>query len=212
METLQKKIALAFDLFDKGDLPNAEQLFSECLDEISDNCLSLFKETLFGMGYVKAHMGKFEEARSIYKQLIEMTTYNGEVTEKTRYVHQLGMVERMAMNLEAAMQIFEDEYNLLEKHQLNNDLNKSANLYERGYIYFLQNQNSIALHFMELSLKHAELSGDKVCIACSCRGLGQIYKAIGKRQMEVMYFDKSLLAFQEANDEIGVKEVQDLMS
>ncbi|MCM3711762.1 tetratricopeptide repeat protein [Sporosarcina luteola] len=76
METLQHRIRLAFDLFDKGDFTKAEQIYSECLDEISKNT-ELYKDVIFGMGYVKAHMSKFDEARNCYKELIKMAIVMG---------------------------------------------------------------------------------------------------------------------------------------
>ncbi|MCM3711763.1 tetratricopeptide repeat protein [Sporosarcina luteola] len=118
----------------------------------------------------------------------------------------------MAKKFDEALQIFEDEKNLLREHQLGTELNEAVNLYERGYIYYLKNLNDQALPLMQQSLKHAELSGDKVCVACALRGLGEIYRANGNREMAVIYFKKALLAFKEAENQRGAKEIEELLS
>lgn len=62
---------------------------------------------------------------------------------------------------------------------------------------------------MEKSLKYAKLSKDKICLGCSYRGLGEIYKAQGKNGNE--YFHLAITAFREANDQMAIKEIKTLM-
>lgn len=210
MGDLEEKMASAFELFDKGEYKKAEVLYTACLEKVKDKHSDEYIQVLHGLGFVKACLNKFSEAREIYRELRELARKEGDVEEEAIALHQLGMTERMAKNFEEALHIIQTEFQLLEKHGLDSDLKRSANFYEQGYIHLQLRQLEEAKELMKKSLESAEHSGDPIAIGCALRGLGEIYKAQRKKERADKYFSKAIAAFQKAGDLIAVKEVEDL--
>jgi tetratricopeptide (TPR) repeat protein len=212
MNMLKRKISYAFELFDKGELLKSETIYIECLNEISDRISIEYKQILHGLGYVKCQMKKFDEARSIYNELRNLANKDDDITEESIAIHQLGMVERMAGKYNEALHLFELELSLLENHSLLSDLSLAANYYEQGYIQLMKKELVSAEEFMKKSLDHAKLSGDTICLGCSFRGLGEIYKAKSDIKSAVNNFNLAIIAFRNGNDLEAVKEVEDLIN
>jgi hypothetical protein len=64
LSLLKEQLNRAFELFDKGLLNEAEVLYNGCLEKISDTNSNEYVQVLHGLGYVKAALNKYEEARS----------------------------------------------------------------------------------------------------------------------------------------------------
>lgn len=210
MGDLEEKMASAFELFDKGEYKKAEVLYTACLREVKDKHSEKYNHILHMLGFVKASLNKFSEAREIYSEHRDLARSVGDVEEEAMALHQLGMTERMGKNFEEALHFFQTELQLLEKHGLDSDLKRSANLYEQGYIHLQLRQLEEAKELMKKSLESAEHSGDPIAIGCALRGLGEIYKAQRKKERADKYFSKAIAAFQKAGDLIAVKEVEEL--
>lgn len=127
----------------------------------------------FVLGYVYAFTDRFDEARASFQALRQHAQKSGDPTAEHRALHQVGMVERMAGNWDAARRCFLEERELLASLP-EDPLAASANAYEVA---------TVALHFGDLagarqeyekSLVYAQQSGDRVAIACAFRGLGDL--------------------------------------
>jgi tetratricopeptide (TPR) repeat protein len=212
MNRLKRQISYAFELFDKGEILKSETIYLECLNEISDGMSIEYKQVLHGLGYVKCQLKKFDEARSIYNELRNLANRDGDITEESIAIHQLGMVERMAENYNEALHLFELELSLLENYSLLSDLSLATNFYEQGYVRLMKKEIVLAEEFMKKSLDHAKLSGDPICLGCSYRGLGEIYKAKVDVIAAVDYFNLAITSFRKGNDLEAVKEVEDLIN
>lgn len=62
------------------------------------------------------------------------------------------------------------------------------------------------------ALDFAEKSNYLISIGCAYRGLGEILKSSDKAEDAAVYFEKAIIAFQNAGDTYGVEEVKELMS
>ncbi|ANC70594.1 tetratricopeptide repeat protein [Deinococcus radiodurans] len=127
----------------------------------------------FMLGYVYAFMDRFDEARASFQALQQQAQKSGDHTAEHRALHQVGMVERMAGNWDAARRCFLEERELLASLP-EDPLAASANAYEVA---------TVALHFGDLagarqeyekSLVYAQQADDQVAIACAFRGLGDL--------------------------------------
>lgn len=211
MNELNKKIYDAFQLFDNGEYRKAEQLYEYCLHKRDHLDINEYQEILHGIGYVKAYLKKFTEAQNCYKELLRIAKECGNIEDEAIALHQLGMVERMAENYSEALAFFNKELLLRKKYQLDHDLSLSAIFYEFGYIHFLINELDKAEVWMEKSLYYAQLCGDYVCLGCSYRGLGEIYKMNDDINRSTKSFNDAIHAFTTANDWKAVEEVKTLM-
>ncbi|MEH7239386.1 tetratricopeptide repeat protein [Bacillus sp. JJ1562] len=104
MSLLNEQLNRAFELFDKGLLNEAEALNNGCLEKINDTNSNEYVQVLHGLGYVKAALNNYEEARSYYKELINALN-NGEKMDNCIAVHQLGMIERMPSCFDEAQMV-----------------------------------------------------------------------------------------------------------
>jgi tetratricopeptide (TPR) repeat protein len=171
---LKEQLNRAFELFDKGLLNEAEALYNGCLEKISDTNSNEYVQVLHGLGYVKAALNIYEEARSYYKELINIALYNGEKMDHCIAVHQLGMVERMASCYDEPLKLFHLEAKLLHEYVIDSPLILSANCYELGYVALLTGKLVLAEQLMNQSLQFALEAEDDVCIGCAFRGFGEI--------------------------------------
>ncbi len=57
------------------------------------------------------------------------------------------------------------------------------------------------------SLHDAKRSEDDICIGCAYRGCGEIYKAKGNGLLEKQSFQSAREAFNRANDNLAIKEI-----
>lgn len=65
---------------------------------------------------------------------------------------------------------------------------------------------------MKESLHFAYLSQDMICLGCSCRGLGEIFKSKGEQMKAKSYFIDSIEAFKKVNETKAIDEVKRMMT
>lgn len=210
MEEIDGKLKKAFECFDSKKFHEAEKLYKECLQS-AHITLNEMTAALHGLGFVYAEQKKFEQAREIYQELRENAQTKGNFHDEHIAIHQLGMVERMAENIEAAQALFEEEYLLLQNTMPDFQLGFAANLYEKGILALKSNQLIDAEKIMLQSLKYAEQSGDLVCLGCSLRGLGEIFTAKREKEHAKQYYSKAVKVFEKVGDTFAIHEVKKLM-
>lgn len=210
MEDLNKQLADAFELFDQGQISAAEKIYTHCLEKVDRQSVAYLK-VLHGLGYIKAEQAQYNEARKIYTEIRERTVAKGNSKEEHIAVHQLGMVERMAGNYEAALALFTEEFVLLNNENPDFAAGYAANFYEKGYIFLQQGQLNNAEEFLIQSLDCANRANDSISRGCSLRGLGELYSAKNKPSRAAAYFVQAIKAFKDGNDPIAVEEVFSLM-
>ena len=212
MAFLKDQINQAFELFDKGYLVEAEELYHDCLSQISEVSSDQYMNILHGLGYVKVALSKFDEARSHYKDLIKIAVSKGDSMNHSIAVHQLGMVERSAANYDEALEVFQLEAELLKKYNNESPLNWSANFYERGFVNLKMGNINKAEQLMCESLQHAKESEDDICIGCSYRGYGEVFQNKNDEALAEKYFKNAIAAFKRAEDYIAIEEVNELLT
>jgi tetratricopeptide (TPR) repeat protein len=195
-------IQTAWAAFEAEDFDRAERDFRRARLEPL-----LAAEARHGLVYVFARTGRFEEARAECHLLqLEAQSQNN---KSSQYValHQLGMVERMAGELETALKIFGQEQAIIASLE-NPPLAVSANAYEMGIICGKLERYPEARDWLALSLEQAQLSGDAIAEACAYRGLGEV--AANPTMKKAMLL-QSLAAFERGGDALGAAEIQDLL-
>lgn len=199
-EQLQK----AWAFFEKGELDAAANAYRACLDHLCAKQHDPYCAALMGLVYTEATAERFEAARRYAQMLLAAA----ETQEETHvYLHQCGMVERMAGCWAAATGFFEKERALLAADDA---MSASANAYEIGYIALKQGDLSGAEKTMRAALAYGEQAGDDMCVGCACRGLGEIVQAGGRKDEALRWFERSIAAFQAAGDAIAADEVREM--
>lgn len=102
-KSMSNKLNSAWCSFDTGDAETSRTLYSECLLELSDGAHDLYTAALMGLIYVESSCGNFEKARSYAGELLSLARNNNEMHI---FLHQSGMVERMAGRYAGAMASF----------------------------------------------------------------------------------------------------------
>jgi Flp pilus assembly protein TadD len=196
-------IQTAWAAFESEDFDRAEHEFRRARLEPG-----LAAEARHGLVYVFARTGRFEEARAECHLLqLEAQSQNNKSSEYVA-LHQLGMVERMAGQLETALGVFQKEQRMIQLLE-NPPLAVSANAYEQGIIYGKLERFDEARQWLLVSLEQAQLSGDPIAEACAYRGLGEVAANPTMRKAMLM---QSLAAFQRGGDAIGAAEIEDLLN
>ena len=208
MSQISERLDKAFELFDQGMLQEAENIYEACIQQLGTTISDSYLQALHGLGYVKATLTKYDEAREIYNQLMKIAQNNNQAMDHCMAVHQLGMVERMAQNYEEAQNLFRLEATLLHDYNLESALTSATNFYEQGYISFLMKNITLAKELMEKSLHYAIQSENPICIGCAYRGLGEIYQAQGDELLAKQSFEQARKAFELANDKMAIQELQ----
>jgi len=209
---LKEQINQAFELFDRGYLVESEELYNKCLSRIEDLNSDEYNQVLHGLGYVKASLNKFDEARNLYKELITIALSENNKMNHCIAVHQVGMVERMAENYDEALNTFQLEATLLKDYEIDSALNWSANFYEQGYVFLKMGNIESAQQLMDESLQFARQSKDAISMGCAYRGFGEIYQTKGEALLAKQSFHKAKDAFKRANDHIAMQEIDKLLS
>lgn len=205
LDTIDAMLTQAFELFDKGKLFEAEELYNKCLQNL-EKTSDEYKTALHGLGYVKTYQKEYNKARKIYIELRQIEQ------DEHIAIHQLGMVERMAGNYNKALELFEEELKVLKDSKPDFLVGFAANYYEQGFILLKRNSLIKAEEYMIRSLHYSKQSGDPICLGCSLRGLGEIFIAKREYEKAKIYYLKSIEAFKEGNDEVAVNEVNSLIN
>ncbi len=125
------------------------------------------------------------------------------------FLHQCGMVERMAGAFDAAQAFFDEERKDIEEQCSADPMSLSVNLYEQAIIKLKTDQCEQAMKQMLDAHAFGKASGDAMCVGCACRGIGEICLAMADEKNAAEWFAKAIAAFSEAGDEKAVREIQD---
>lgn len=205
--TFRSKLNDAFQRFEDGDLKEAERIYNDLFAEELSATLEI--QVRFNYGYLLVEQNKLVEALNNYQRTLDLAYHLNDKTLISQSYHQIGMVHRVFGEYVHALIYFQKERDYIDEHFSDNLLFLAANDYEMGVTNLLNNQFTRAKDYLDLSLKHALNSDDHVMIACSYRGLGDYYKASSETNNARKMYNKSIHFFMQANDQIGVKEVEE---
>ena len=172
----EQKIIEAFLKYDSDDI---EQSYLDIV-ELEENfplftteIKYLFYNTL---GYISVAKKLFSVALEAYDNYLDLAYKNKDNSCIHIGLHQKAMVYREMNHYDEAMYYIQKERRVIDEHFEEDALRLSANLYEEGYIGMLKgNDVEDTKHIMMCALKYAKISKDETSIACSYRGLGEIY-------------------------------------
>lgn len=159
------------------------------------------------LGYLLAHTGRQDEARSVFQTLRD--AHRDDPWEHIA-VHQLARVERLAGQHGRALALLDEERALVEAlddhaHELAvNALERARNLRGLGRL----EEARAALDACE---RHAG-PADPETLARAERERGELSRAQGHAQAARIHFERALAAYREAEDEVGAREVEALMA
>ncbi|WP_318617833.1 tetratricopeptide repeat protein [Sporosarcina sp. YIM B06819] len=197
----------AFQLFDNGQLEEAETLYRECL-YLSDNDLEKEMRSLHGLGFTLAMQERFAESLDCYKRVLAISQIKQNVSDEAIAYHQIGMVYRLEKDYAQALQAFGQEKELRERLLPEDFIGFSANAYEFGIIALAENRLSESKRFFEEALHQGQQANDLMCIACAQRGKGQYFVANGEIDNAAEAFSMSISAFEQAGVENAAQEVR----
>lgn len=149
-----QELDVAFELFDKGEFQQAEEIYLSCLRRIPDKNSTSYKTALNGLGYVKSFQGQFGKATAYYQELLEISKNHSNLKGEAMALHQLGMVERMAGNYKRAIDFFTAEGEIWTRDFLDFHLGFSASFYERGSIAIREKKYSEATILLNEALEY----------------------------------------------------------
>lgn len=194
----------AYQLMDEGKSDEARLLLLDALADPAADA-SHRRAMLMALGYAASALYRYDEARVSCRELAEMAD-----TVKDRHIalHQLGMVERLAGEYSQAMALFEQEHSMISPQD---EMALSANAYERAWLSMKMNDLPAAETIAQKALRHAEATGDDMCVACAWRCIGEIAAARGCPEAAVSAWQRSRAAFLRAEDTIGADEVADML-
>lgn len=158
------------------------------------------------LGYIYAHTARFNEAREVFANLREQ--HRGDEWEHIA-VHQQGRVERLAGRCEDALKFFGEERELIaetpEAHKL------AVNALEAAQCHLKLEQYAQARELLTRSAEEARTHDDPETLARAERALGELSVHEGHPNAARVHFERAVVAFQQAEDEFGVRETQAIM-
>ena len=205
---MDKHINKAWELFFEGKIAEAKQLVEEAYQV--ETCLEYSALNLFAYLYLEEKNG--EQALLACQRYIQLARSEKDVEQEHIGLHQLAMVYRSQGEFKKALELIEEEGCLIAEYFPEDKLKWSVNDYEQGYLRLKLGETDIALPFMKRSLGNALMTDDLIAQACAYRGLGEIYAASTATALAKQAFEQSITAFEEAGDDIGVREVRELMA
>ncbi|SFE37195.1 Tetratricopeptide repeat-containing protein [Lentibacillus persicus] len=208
MADLSNKLQRAFEFLNKGSLKQAEILYLECLDRIDDPSSTLYKQALHGLAYVKSELNQYTEANELYSELLRRARQESDSQNEAIAYHQLGLVQRMAGNYEAALGFFAEELAIYDTFRSTPHLGFAANLYEQAMVHLGQENLTEAQRLMEEALDNAEKTDDFIVIGSLYRGLGDIYQQIARSDEAKKHYRNAANAYRQANDLKAVEEIE----
>jgi len=205
-ESRAERLQRAWALFDDGRLCDARALYTACLAQLSEEAHDDYCNALLGLVYVEAFAENYALARQYAQKLLAQQR---SPEEKHIYLHQCGMVERMAGAFDAAQAYFDEERRVIEEQLSSDPMRLSVNLYEQAIILLKTDRCEQAMARMLEAHAYGKACGDDMCIGCACRGLGEICLAMADRRKADEWFEQAIAAFSEAGDEKAVREVRE---
>ncbi|MGT2756929.1 tetratricopeptide repeat protein [Streptococcus ovuberis] len=192
----------AFDLMEQGRLDAALALLDSLVVPEAD---SVYYDYLSTYGYVHAARKDYILAVQAYEAYLNKAVAEGDRLHQHRAHHQLCMVYREQGDFGAAMAELDKERAIISQHFMDDDLVWAVHLYEVGYVSHLLGDHDKAVSDMGRSLEHALKTDDLIAQACAYRGLGEI-------QSSAEHLIKAKALFEEAGENIGSQEIDDLLS
>ncbi len=209
MSSIQDMISEAWSLFDNKRYDDSRAVYNECYSMLDKDDVSLESSILMGLIYVESFSENFDKAREYANKLVGMAQSN---EDRHIYLHQLGMVERMAQNYDTALSIFCDEESIILEYFPDDYGSLSANMYEQGYVMLKKGMLDEAVSLMDRAISFAVKSEDPMCEGCAHRGMGEIYVVAGEKNAAKEYFMKAIQSFTKAEDWIAVNEIKDMIN
>lgn len=209
--TFEAKLTKAWELFEKGDLKQSESLYLECLDTIDKSNVQKYSSILMGLIYVECFAEKYDIARQFAEELLHIAQ-NPE--EQHIYLHQQGMVERMASNYAKALELFDLESEIILENFPNDFHRIATNLYEKAYILSKCKEFQKAIAEMKRAIHYAEQSNDLTTIACTYRGMAEILSDSGNHCDARQYFKKAIQSFEKEgspSSQYAIAEIKEMM-
>ncbi|MEF2277977.1 hypothetical protein V3W47_06660 [Deinococcus sp. YIM 134068] len=158
------------------------------------------------LGYALAHDGHFDAAREVYARL--RAVHAGEPGEHI-FVHQLGMVERLAGNHRAALRLFTEERVLIESlPEAERPFKRAVSGYEVGVNLLALGDVAAARAVLADALADAGSADDPMTLGCVHRALGDLAAREGELDATRREYDLAGAAFLKAGDERAAAEVQ----
>lgn len=208
MEEAASQLEQAFALFDQGKLQQARAQYHALKSHLSSLTMDQQRALFMGLTYVESADGQFDLALSFAKRLLDIA--EGFVHTHTA-LHQMAMVYRMLGEYRLALELLIKERQLIAEHG-NDALLLAVNGYETGYIALLEGKLELARIRLLKALANAQSAGDAMTLGCVYRALGQATDAQDKPREAAQLYRQSQLAFQEAGDELAMKEVTSLLN
>ncbi len=192
----------AWAAFHNEDFEVAEEAFWQC-----DATPAITREARGGLVFVYARTGRFEEAREGCEALrLEAVALEDSALEYAA-LHQLGIVERLAGQLETALEVFAQERTVIARLS-QPPLAVCANAFESGVLHAKLGRLEIGRDWLRIALESAQLSGDLGAQASVLRALGEVAANVTMRRA---LLTQSHTAFLEAGDEPSALEVKALL-
>lgn len=158
------------------------------------------------LGYIYAHTGRADEARSVFANLREQ--HRGDDWEHIA-AHQQGRAERLAGDCEAALKFLAEERDLITGA---NDAHKLAvNALEMALCLTHLERYAEARERLEYSLEQAKGHDDPETLARTERALGDLSVREGHPDAARVHFERAIHAFEQAEDDFGVRETQAML-
>lgn len=194
----------AFALMDAGAYEQADEQLLSLLREADEND-PLLTNVLLLMTYTKSALKKFQDARSCGRQLLNLWI---ETADAHIAMHQLAMVERLAGDYRAALDWLMQEKRVLDRDFPGDALRHGTNLYEWGYIAYLQKDWERSRALLEKCLELGRESGDAMLSGCTLRALGEWHKSQKNHALACEYWQQAIALFREAGDPMACREIE----
>ena len=155
------------------------------------------------LGYLYAHTGRYNEAREVFRNLREQ--HRGDAWEHIA-LHQLGRVERLAGQHEAALGFYSEEIGLIRKldsqsHEL------AVNALERSISLRALHRLDEARAALHDCLGYAG-QDDPETLGRAERELGELSLIEGHPEAAKLHLERAIVAFRESEDDFAVREIE----
>lgn len=202
-ENLEK----AWNLFIDGHSREARQLVED--DFHLETCQDFSYLNL--MAYLYLADEETEQARAVMMTYINLARQASDKENEHIGLHQLAMIYREQDDWKQALELIEEERQIILETFSDDALKQSVNAYERGYLKWKLGLTEEGLSEMKASLTYALETDDEIAQACAHRGLGEIYASLDDKKVSKQHFLQALTLFDKAGDDIGKGEVEDMM-
>jgi len=163
-------------------------------------------EGQMALGYALAQDGLFAEARAVYATL--QAAHAGQPGEHI-FIHQLGMVERLAGDHHAALVLFTQERELIETLPPGErPFKRAVNGYELGVCRLALGETEEARLALAAALADAHTADDPMTLGCVHRSLGDLAAQAGETGTARTEYEQARADFLDAGDERAAAEVQ----